>query len=1064
VSVWRNTSASDGDSLSTSYVGRLSADDKTAIQEFWQFYEPRRTSIAARVMASASRLPEWSSILSLLAEDAHVLLQRAVLDGAWEPFLARLQAQGEAFAEAGIGYSVWFDLTRAFRDAIREELHGYFVEAPRDHLTSVLGISRGMNHLLDIAIERIGDAYLVTKQRLVATSDARSRAMFDQSPVPMWMFDRETLRFVMVNDAAIRHYGYSREEFMAMTLADIRRADDIVSLREDVARTFGLKPARTPQHFKKDGTKISVELSFSDFSFAGRPIRHVLIADITDRVKAEEALQKTHDQLLHAQKMEAIGRLAGGVAHDFNNILTVVQSYACLLEENIDATDPRRGDVGEIRRASERARAITRQLLTVSRHGVVSPQSIDLDELVTGFVPMLRRLLGENVSLVTYRGGVPKVVVDQGQIEQVLMNLAVNARDAMPDGGRFTIESRTIDIENDPAAARQLKAGRYVELAVTDTGTGIDAETQRRIFDPFFTTKDVGVGTGLGLSIVHGIISQAGGAISVYSERGHGTTFRILLPVGETVPAVSAHPIVVAPRALPPLRILVVDDQADVRSVAVRILKDAGCHVIEAASADEALKVGVSEEETIDLVLLDVVLSDVRGDILARQLRELRPDVKILHMSGYPAGALAPSGAFSTELLTKPFSPSDLRAAVAHVCGLSSHASTPSFDAPADKPRTMRRALVADDDESFRRVVVRLLRKADFDVLDVDSGYKAITALEKEPFDVVVSDVQMPDGGGLDLLRAVRRVDLDVPVVLMTGQPSLAAAADAVEYGAFRYLTKPLDSQAFTRTVNHAARAHALARLRREAFSVSGRHAGIADRAGLEVRFEKAIEGLSMVFQPIVHARTGALFGVEALMRTSEPSLPTPDAVLDAASKLGRLPLVGRKVRSLCGSIFAARSDNTVLFVNLHPNDLHDIDLIDEGAVLTTIASRVILEVTERASLDSSQQMHERIGRLRQLGFRLAIDDIGAGYSGLTSFTELTPEIVKIDMTLVRDVHTSAAKQRTIGALCRLCHEAGTLVVAEGVETLDERDTLVNLGCDLLQGYLLGKPNRILPA
>ena len=1055
----------------TSYVTRLSAEDKAAMQAFWRFYEPRQASIAARVMSIAARLPEWSSMLAHLApdetarhaQDSYVLQKRAVLENEWEPFLADLQARAEKFADAGVGYSAWFDVTRTCRDVIGDELRGLLEQEPRDNLASVLGISRGMNHLLDIALERIGEAYLV-QHRPVARIDARFRAMFDESPLPMWMFDRETLRFAMVNDAAIRQYGYSREEFMVMTLADIRRADDVVALAHDVARTLGLTPARTWQHFKKDGSKISVELRSSDFDFDGRPVRLVLITDLTERVKAEQALQKTHDQLLHAQKMEAIGRLAGGVAHDFNNILTVVQSYACLLEESIDATDPRHVDAVEIRRASERARAITRQLLTMSRHSVVSPRSIDLDELVASFVPMLRRLLGETVNLVTYRGGVPKVVVDQGQIEQVLMNLAANARDAMPGGGRLTIESRTVDLEGDTAAARQLRAGRYVELAVTDSGMGIDAETQTRIFDPFFTTKDVGIGTGLGLSIVHGIISQAGGSISVYSERGRGTTFRILLPVSESVPAVAALPIVVAPRALPPLRILVVDDQPDVRSVAVRILNGAGCNVIEAASAEEALKIGVTEEKKIDLVLLDVVLSDSRGDVLARQLRELRPDVKVLHMSGYPARALAPSGASSEELLTKPFSPAELRAAVAHACGLSSNASTSGLDATPDKHKAMRRALVADDDESFRRVVVRILRRADFDVHAVDSGLKAIAALEKETFDVVVSDVQMPDGGGLDLLRAVRRVDLDVPVVLVTGQPSLAAAAEAVEHGAFRYLTKPFDSQAFTKTVNHAARAHALARLRREAFNVSGRHAGVADRAGLEVRFEQALEGLWMVFQPIVDARTGALFGVEALMRTSEPSLPTPDALLDAASKLGRLPLVGRKVRSLCGKIFAGRSDGLALFVNVHPSDLQDIDLIAEEAVLTTIAPRVILEVTERASLDSSQQLHDRIGRLRQLGFRLAVDDIGAGYSGLTSFTELTPEVVKVDMSLVRDVHTSAAKQRTIGALCRLCHEVGTLVVAEGVETLDERDTLVNLGCDLLQGYLLGKPNRMLPS
>jgi EAL domain-containing protein (putative c-di-GMP-specific phosphodiesterase class I) len=326
----------------------------------------------------------------------------------------------------------------------------------------------------------------------------------------------------------------------------------------------------------------------------------------------------------------------------------------------------------------------------------------------------------------------------------------------------------------------------------------------------------------------------------------------------------------------------------------------------------------------------------------------------------------------------------------------------------------------------------------------------------------VVSDVEMPDGGGIDLLRAVRRVDLDVPVILMTGAPSLVAAAAAVEHGAFRYLTKPLDGSSFTRTVQHAARAHALARIRREAFSVSGSHAGVADRAGLEVRFDQAVENMFMVFQPIVHAGNGALFGVEALMRSSEPSIPNPAALLDAATQLGRLHLLGRRVRSLSAAA-AATGRTFSLFVNLHPEDLTDADLLDEAAPLTSIASRVVLEVTERASLESSPEMSQRLARLRALGFRLAVDDIGAGYSGLTSFTELEPHVVKIDMSLIRDVHKSSLKQRTIAALCRLCHEVGSLVVGEGVETDQEREVLIELGCDLLQGYLIGRPSRELP-
>jgi EAL domain-containing protein (putative c-di-GMP-specific phosphodiesterase class I) len=379
---------------------------------------------------------------------------------------------------------------------------------------------------------------------------------------------------------------------------------------------------------------------------------------------------------------------------------------------------------------------------------------------------------------------------------------------------------------------------------------------------------------------------------------------------------------------------------------------------------------------------------------------------------------------------------------------------------PSD-PR--RQALIVDDDDDTRKVVTRLVKRAGFDVVDVDSGSTAIAALAAGRFDVVISDVQMPDCDGLQLLRAVRRVDLDIPVILITGAPSIEAAASAVELGAFRYLTKPLATEALERTLEHAVRTHALARLRREAYNVSGAEAGVADRAGLEVRFDQALRGLRLDFQPIVRAATGATYGWEALMRSNEPSIPHPGALLDAATQLGQLHKLGRKVRSLASAAFARKPETEeplALFVNLHPEDLQDGDLVDMSAPLSQLAPRVILEVTERAQLDRTPRLGDRVARLRELGFRLAVDDIGAGYSGLTSFTELTPEVVKLDMAMVRDIQASTVKQRTVRALCSLCREVGTLVVGEGVETAAERDMLVSLGCDLLQGYLIGRPGR----
>jgi EAL domain-containing protein (putative c-di-GMP-specific phosphodiesterase class I) len=627
----------------------------------------------------------------------------------------------------------------------------------------------------------------------------------------------------------------------------------------------------------------------------------------------------------------------------------------------------------------------------------------------------------------------------------------------MAGTGRLVLETSVSELDADAAAIHRLPPGSYVVLAVTDTGPGIDPEIQKRIFEPFFTTKEAGKGTGLGLSIAHGIIAQAGGSLDVYSERGHGTTFRVRLPSAREATVAEVPRLAPVVRPLRPATILFVEQDRELRSLVARVLAADGCTVLPAGTGAEARELCVTHDGAIDVAIVDVALADGRGDVLARGLRELRPKLGVLLVSGFPTASLRPSGEQSAPVLAKPFTPSQLRAAIASV----------QSDDPQQRvsePLLQSRILVADDDPSLRRMLARLFRRAGFDVVDVDNGRDALTAISAKRFDVIVSDIHMPGGDGIELLRAVRRIDLDIPIILMSGKPDVKTAATALEFGAFRYLSKPLDGEAMEKVVRHAARAHALARIRREAMAIGGGdRAGTADRAGLEVRFESALEKLWMAFQPIIEAKSGALFGVEALMRTREPSLPSPPAMIDAATKLDRMPVLSRHVRNLSATALAARPDIPSLFVNLHPSDLLDATLIDESAPLTQIASRVVLEVTERESLDTTAALTERLERLRDLGFRIAVDDIGAGYSGLTSFTDLMPEIVKIDMSLVRSIHTNAIKQRTVAALCRLCHDMGTLVVGEGVETAAEQDVLVALGCDLLQGYLIAKPAAELP-
>jgi EAL domain-containing protein (putative c-di-GMP-specific phosphodiesterase class I) len=372
--------------------------------------------------------------------------------------------------------------------------------------------------------------------------------------------------------------------------------------------------------------------------------------------------------------------------------------------------------------------------------------------------------------------------------------------------------------------------------------------------------------------------------------------------------------------------------------------------------------------------------------------------------------------------------------------------------------------LVVDDDPTIRRLMGMMLGAAGLATEQASSGREGAAKLATRRFDVIVTDIEMPDGDGLELLRMIRRVDLDVPVIMVTGRPDVRSAAKALEYGAFRYMNKPVDFEELLSHIQQGARAHALARLRREAAAATGRaDTTTADRAGLEVRFAAALDRLWMAYQPIV-TRTGEAFGVEALLRSDEPSMAPPLAIVDAADRLGRTRELGRRLRTLAAEQIGAQGDGLVLFLNLHPEDLLDDELVVADSAPARIASRVVLEITERARLPSSTALGERLVALRAMGFRMAIDDIGAGYSGLTTFTEVIPEVVKLDMALVRGVHDSPIRRRTIQSLCQLCRDSGSLVLAEGVETAEEYASLLDLGCDLFQGYLFGRPARDLPA
>lgn len=366
--------------------------------------------------------------------------------------------------------------------------------------------------------------------------------------------------------------------------------------------------------------------------------------------------------------------------------------------------------------------------------------------------------------------------------------------------------------------------------------------------------------------------------------------------------------------------------------------------------------------------------------------------------------------------------------------------------------------LVAEDDEVQRLALVRLLRGENYAVVAVSNGEQATAAFERGKFDLVVSDIDMPGRGGIELLQVIRRHDLDIPVILLTGSPTLDTALLAIEHRATRYLTKPLDHSAFRDVARRSMQASRLAHVRRQLGSLAPE----ADQHELlGQRFERALGQLFMVYQPIVRWSECAVFAHEALVRSREQSLPHPGALFDAAEALDRVQDIGRVVRLLSAQPLCD-GDERLLFVNLHTKDLADESLYDVRTPLSATASRVVLEITERAQLDTVCDVPGRIKRLREMGYRIALDDLGAGYAGLTSFTSLEPDYVKLDMSLVRGIHDSKTKQRLVGSMIEVCLDLGIEVVGEGIEQEAERDTLLALGCDLMQGYLFARPASVL--
>ncbi len=565
-----------------------------------------------------------------------------------------------------------------------------FVRAPmyaRGRLVGVLTFATGREYGRrfgpdDLAshVELAGRAALsVDNGRLyneAEEADLRYRMLFDANPQPMWVFDVDTLGFLAVNEAAIRHYGYSREEFLGMTIMDIRPPDDTPGLMPGLERGTNRGEVALTQHQREDGTIVDVEIMSHELELDGRRARLVLAADISERTRIRAALRQSEDQLRQAQRMDVVGRLAGGVAHDFNNLLTTIRGFSEILLRDLPATDRQRANVEQIHKAAERGALLTRQLLTFGRTHSVQPRALNLDALVSGMQGLIQRLAGADVRLEFRLGAAPgAVMMDPTQLEQVLVNLVLNAREAMTSTGTLTIETAERQIAGS-ARGRHVRPGRYLVLAVSDTGGGMDPDALTRLFEP--GAANAPQRGGLGLSIAYGIVRQNGGVVRISSEPDEGTTIKVYLP---RVEEAQEDP---APGVESDLRgtetVLIAEDEDGVRELLRKILIEYGHTVLEARHGKDALLMANRYELPIHLLITDVVMPEMSGGELAERLTERRPDIRSLYISGYTDDEVGRRGIRGTDdaFIQKPFTATDLMQKVRQVLGPSPDPATTS--------------------------------------------------------------------------------------------------------------------------------------------------------------------------------------------------------------------------------------------------------------------------------------------------------------------------------------------------------------------------------------------------
>ncbi len=876
-------------------------------------------------------------------------------------------------------------------------------------------------------------------------------------------------RIAFANDAFLGLVGAPRESVLGNRpcfLAATHDDPEVLVLQQALD---GLTSAEGIVECRKAGSpqRAWTSVTMSPIRNRAGEVTHMLVfhVDITSLRDSEMALEVS-------QRLVLTGRMASGIASDFNDILSTVASFAQFALGDLEDT-ARRNDLAEVLNASWRGAGLTRKLLEFSRTPeAVRESQTNVAEVLGAFRPMAERMLGPGAELVCRIDPSAMVVtIDPQALEQILLNLLSNACDAMPGGGRVTIVATRPN-----EAAGTLEAGHFVRLEVSDEGAGMPEDVRARAFEPLFTTKLDRHGGGIGLSTSKALIERHGGHIALRSEVGSGTTVTLELPMptmAGTRNTSSNAPKVDGRGA----RCLVVEDDPAVRRACERALNEANFIAIGAPSVAVAAREIELLGGALDLLICDMSLlaGDARG--LVTRARELGPNLSVLITTGTAEESDDPAYR-GADFIWKPFAVTTLVRRAADLVSVSREAPPArpvtretARIAGAESPSIITRrpgdaqragVLVIEPDDAVRATIKEVLGELGIQAVEARSVAEARELRGEEPT-VCLADVQ-GDPGAIALLEDLRNrlgtVGLALADTLDLGQVQamLRARFQSV-------LLRPLDPAALRREVERALMEGQVERVRRQLQSAHGNvPPAVADPVETSNQLDDALAQLFVVFQPLVRSFDGSIYAYEALMRTRSAGLPGPAHMLAAAEALGRVEELGRAVRTCVADVLLQGGDHDALiFVNLHPLELRSDILTAPNEPLLPFANRIVIEVTERAQLSGQERLEDTLARLRGAGYRVALDDLGEGYAGLSWLVKLNPEFAKIDMSLVRDIHTSRIKRGLVSSLVSVCRRAGTVVVAEGIEVEDEARALLDLGCDILQGYFFARPGLPYP-